>query len=216
MSDLIFIAIILASACFAGRRGIVKTVAGIFGTIAAYFATVKLIVPALTPIVAKTITPFCTRWLTGVATKSDVAAQVTVPYEAATDGLSNLLTSLKIPANLFDNISEKLAETGNSILAAAAETIGRELAPLIALILGFIAVKLVIWLAVKILSANIPVVRQLNSAAGFLLGTLSGALIVFVLCCLLRTFAPQGIAGFLSYEQINASIIGGFVFSLLG
>lgn len=216
MSDLIFIAIIIGSGCFAGRRGIIKTVAGMFGTIVAYFATVKLIMPTLTPIVAKTITPFCTRWLTGVAAKSDVAAQVTGPYEAATDGLSNLLAALKIPPNLFENISEKLAETGNSILAAAAEAIGRELAPLIALILGFIAVKLVIWLLVKIFSANIPVVRTLNSAAGFLLGTLSGILIVFVMCCLLRTFAPQGIAGFLSYEQINASIIGGFVFSLFG
>lgn len=216
MVDIILILIIIISACLAGKRGIIKTVAGMFGTIAAYFATVKLVMPWLAPKIATIITPLCTKWLSGIAQKSDVATQVTAPYSQATSSLDSLLAALKIPSTLFSDIGDKLAETGKSILAASGEAIGRELAPIIALLLGFVVIKIAIWFVVKLLSADIPIVRTLNHGAGFLLGAASGILIVIVLCIGLRAFAPQGIAGLLSIEQINASLIAGFIFKIAG
>lgn len=214
MVDLILVGIIVVSAVLAGSRGLVKTIAGMFGTLISYFATAKLVVPYFAPKIAVWITPYCTKMLMGSAERSGVLASAT--QSGAMDNITELLDKLHIPLSFLDPITQKVADFGNSVLAATAEVMGSELAPLIAFVAGFIAIKFAINLAAKLLSINLPIIGTLNHGAGCLLGAASGALLAVVLCVGLRAFAPQGIAGFLSLEQINSSLIGGFIFKFLG
>lgn len=215
MADLIFLCIILGMTFLAGRKGLFRLFAGAFGTIIAYFGAAKWAVPKLTAPAQEILTPLCRSFLSRAAEKSSVLQTVQQPYDATSQNLGQLLKALHVPHGLTQEVGDKIAETGHNILNSAAEIISKEIAPLLVFLLAFFLIKLAIWVAAQVFSADIPLVSGLNRTAGCLLGACSGVLVVVVLCVGLTAFAPQGVAGVLSQESISQSIIGSTVFRFI-
>lgn len=214
MIDLVFIVILLAACLIGARKGIIGAAAGLFGTLLAYLGAAKIAVPLLTPGLAKALLPQCEKVLLGSVGDS-VRQAVQTPFAQATQSLDGLLEALHVPGHLFDAVGQKLVESGDSVLRAAAEVISRQVAPILAFLAGFLLCKLVLWALVHVIGGGLPVVRTINRGAGLLLGAVGGAAIVVALCLGVRAFAPQGFGGAFSQQAVEESMIGGAVYRLL-
>lgn len=214
MIDLLFIVILLAACLIGARKGVIGAAAGLFGTLLSYLGAAKIAVPLLSPGIAKAILPQCEKMLLGTVGEG-LRQAVEAPFTQAAQGLEGLLEALHVPPHLFDAIGRRLAESGESVLGAAADVISRQVAPVIAFLAGFLLCKLALWALVHVIGRGLPVVRTLNRGAGLLLGAAGGAAIILALCLGVRAFAPQGIGGAFSQQAVEESLIGGAVYRLL-
>lgn len=214
MIDLLFIVILLAACLIGARKGVIGAVAGLFGTLLSYLGAAKIAVPLLSPGIAKAIFPQCEKMLLSTVGEG-LRQAVEAPFAQAAQGLDGLLEALHVPSHLFDAVGQKLAESGDSVLSAAADVISRQVAPVIAFLAGFLLCKLVLWALVHVIGGGLPVVRTLNRGAGLLLGAVGGAAIILALCLGVRAFAPQGIGGAFSQQAVEDSLIGGAVYRML-
>lgn len=213
MIDLIFLAIFLI-ACWAGaRKGVFGAAAGLCGSLISYLGAVKIIGPALTPMIAGILEPSVEKMLLQAA--GDRLSQVIQgPAAALGAQLDSLMQSLRIPEHLFDAVRQNLQISGQDLLSAAAKAVSQEIAPVLAFLAGFALCKGVVWLLVYLAGSKLPVVRAVNHGAGLALGAAGGLLMILLLCLGMRALAPQGVGGFLDQQSLAQSHIGAFVYGL--
>lgn len=194
--DILFAAILLIWIAIAAKKGAFRAVSGIAGTVLGVIVAwifqgglAQIIEPLLRPL------------LQGLAQKADLSAVRGLEHGST---LSELVSQ-------SGSVTDKLSELYQSLMARLAIQLSQRLAPIIAFLLLFVLVKLVIRLLCFVLDWDIPVLSKLNHFAGGLLGALSGALIVLVLCWAVMRFAPADNVGFLSRPCLQQSLIGGLV-----
>lgn len=222
--DIILAAIIVVTAVLGAKRGFFKSISGIAGTVMGFIAARTFAAPAAV-FIAKPITP----WFYSLFSKASTQAAFASAAENAAQGINSFCETLLasgIPKFLAELTKDALSSMSGGLSEFAAkysdpeyirilaEGAAAALSPIIAFILLYVAVRLLVALVCRILSGNIPVLRTVNRTAGFVLGLVSGLLIVILLCWGFRAFAPEA-GGMLSLDTLSKTIIGGFILKLL-
>ena len=211
--DLILVAILITAVYLGAQRGLMRAVAGIGGTLLGFVGAFALC-NRVSPLTQKLILPFVQRMVRNTAESTGLSDILNSPLVNETkEGFRTLLEALHITQ--ADAAVENAAGAGQTVLDAAAGSLAAQLAPIITFVLLLVGIKLIVSLAAKLLSMNIPVIRTLNKGAGALLGALSGMIVVIVLCFGVLQYAPEQDAGIFSQQALRQSAVGGFVANML-
>lgn len=157
--DIILIAILVLSAFFGYKKGLVKLGAKLFAGIIAIIITIIVYKPVSGMIINNT--------------QIDEKIGDTI--------LQN--TEKAINENIHNNLTSQI---GNKILPAEAENISKWVVYAVTAIVLFIAVKIILSIIISLLNfvANLPILKQFNEVGGIIYGLVRGILIVFI-CVLL-------------------------------
>ena len=219
--DAVFVVIIAVMVMLCAKRGLFKSISGIAGTVVGFIGATKLSESGA-KIISKLIRPL---FKEAFHTEKVQAAFADIAQRAA-HGIDNLKESLlssglsqktaELISGVFENMGASLSEfaelqaegtLGETLAIRAADL----LAPVLAFILLFVLIKLLVSLICRLLSANIPVVREVNRLGGGILGLISGLLIVILLCWGAVLFAPSENVGFFSLQTVENSLLGGYI-----
>lgn len=214
--DIVFAAILVGSIAIGAGRGAFKAISGIVGTVAGFIAAFKL-GETVTPMVAKVITPVV-RGAVKAAAKSQGVEEILESQltRDILDMFGRLLEALGLGGELGTAIQSQAQATGEQVVDAVTQGLTGQIAPVLAFLLIFLAARGVVTLVLGLLSWDrIPIISSINRLGGALLGALSGAAIVLVLCWGVLNLAPaEGVWG-LSHQTLRDSYVGSVVSGVL-
>lgn len=232
--DIAFVLILAFMFWYGRRRGALRVLAGLFGTIAAWLAASSLS-PRITPITIRIMTPYAHKAVASAAESMGLTpaidATVTLGQAAGNlaDTVSSLgekLSSLGLPEQL-SSLAEKLHIShslenllpglhGNvSPTELMTEAMVNKLAPFITFFALFVLIKFVISIVVRILSLDWPIISSLNHFAGGAIGLLGGVLIVLALCAGIFAYGSPESTGITSQTLLSQSYTGQLVASII-
>lgn len=226
--DIIF-AVVLAFMYWQGkRRGAFRVLSGMFGTLIAWLGASALSTSVM-PVTVKLMTPFAESAVEKAAGSMGLSEILGVSIPAGT-GTSDLAGQVLL-SGLTDQLSaiaDKLGISGtfSGVLSGAApvETVTpadlltramvEKAAPVITFFVLFVAIKAVLAFAVRIGSADWPIIGAVNRLAGGALGLAGGAVIVVALCAGIFVFGstePEGItSSVLLAQSFTGRLLAGF------
>ena len=192
-SDLVLAAILILAAVIGRKRGFVKTVFGLFGSVIAFVASFFLCRPFGSFLEEKIFLPrLSERFLSSLEEVSGtVRDQLNFSSLPETSGVSDLLKRFGTNASAVSS-----AASGQSTAQAVAEKVVSPFSHMIsiaaAFFIVFIAVTLLLKLAEVLLDlvAKIPGLKFSNHLLGLIAGLVWGVLLVAILSALLSELAP--------------------------
>ncbi|MBR5537942.1 MAG: CvpA family protein [Clostridia bacterium] len=198
--DVIFASILLFCIWATARRGALRAVSGLAGTVLGLVlgnhfqdSMTVFIEPALRPV------------MESLAKKADLT-NVTGLEEGS------LLSDLVAQSQQF---TEKAGRLYEQFVASLGETLTDSLAPIISFLIIFVLTKIALHLICGLLDLDIPVISGLNRVAGGILGAFAGAAVVLVLCWAVIRFAPTENVGLLSLPCLRQSHLGQLLVPLI-
>lgn len=196
-----FLLIFLVSVILAAKKGALKAISGIAGTVAGLIAGLLF---------QGRIAPFIEGALTPVVEKTIGSWDFSRFMELSSETLATL------SQELADVIAAWEQNSGGQIPEALATALTGEIVPRLAAILSFLViffcVKLAVTLILHLFNDSIPVFRTLSKGLGAVLGAVSGLLIVLVLCWAVLNYAPADeAAGIINQQSLRESFIGSVV-----
>ena len=194
MWDVIFVLVLGLCIWGGARRGAVRAVSGIAGTVLGVVLDplAQLLEPMIRPSLLRLTEKLDLTQVTGLRPETQLAALVE-------EGSA---------------LTDKVGELYQDLLRRLAELLSQSLAPILAFILIFVLAKLLIWMLCRLFDLDIPILSGLNRTAGGILGALSGVLLILALSWAVLSFAPQDEVGLLSRGCFARSFAGGFLSSL--
>ncbi len=191
--DVIFVSILLFCIWGTAKRGALRAVSGLAGTVLGLIlgnhfqdGMAVFIEPVLRPM------------MESLAKKADLT-QVTGLQEGS------VLSDLVVQSQQF---TEKAGQLYDQFLSSLGETLTVSLAPILAFLIIFLLTKIALHLVCGLLDLDIPVISSLNRMAGGILGAIAGAAVVLVLCWAVIRFAPAENVGLLSLHCLQQSHLG--------
>jgi uncharacterized membrane protein required for colicin V production len=191
--DVIFVSILLFCIWGTARRGALRAVSGLAGTVLGLIlgnhfqdGMAVFIEPVLRPM------------MESLAKKADLT-RVTGLEEGS------VLSDLALQSQQF---TEKAGQLYEQFLATLSETLTVSLAPILSFLIIFFLTKIALHLVCGLLELDIPVISGLNRLAGGILGAIAGAAVVLVLCWAVIRFAPAENVGLLSLHCLQQSHLG--------
>lgn len=195
--DVILVAILIASAVFAMKKGLIGTLFSLLGTVIAIVLSVMLSGPVSGFIDSNYVNPSVKQYILGVVDSSSVgksyeealnSIDVAAEIEKMPSQLKSVLELAGIDANDIISAANSATENSksakdnliNSIAAPISGTISR----VIALIVLFIILNIALTIAVKLVTAvfnALPLGSTVNKAGGLIFGILRGLIIVFAI-----------------------------------
>lgn len=214
--DLALIAIFVLCVVIGARRGALRAVAGLVSSVVGLVGAIKLS-PAISPVIAKIIAPFLAGTVKKAALSAGVDGILSSPVAHDTyAGFVKLFEALKLPNASADALFQSAADTSEKLSRAAGDALAARIAPILAFLAVFVALQLAVRVLASLLSHDgIPVLSSLNRMLGGLLGALTGAVVVLVLCWGALTYAPAEDIGLLNRHTLEQSRIGGALAELL-
>lgn len=119
--------------------------------------------------------------------------------------------------NLPDVITNYIEKTANDIKNSSIESVAVNISDTCVNGLSFFGIFLVARIVLFIISkvanliAELPLLKQVNKAGGFLIGIIKGLLIVYIVFAIISFLAPV-FEGSQLYSVINESFIGNFMY----
>lgn len=214
--DLALIAIFVLCVVIGARRGVLRAVAGLVSSIVGLVGAIKLS-PAISPLIAKIIAPFFAGTVKKAALSAGVDGILSSPVAQDTyAGFVKLLEALKLPNASADTLFQSAADTSEKLSRAAGDALAARVAPILAFVAVFVALQLAVRVLASLLGHDgIPMLSSLNRMLGGLLGALTGAVVVLVLCWGAVKYAPVEDIGLLNRHTLEQSRIGGTLAELL-
>ena len=235
--DLLFLAVLLFMYEYGKRRGAFRVAAGLLGTVGAWIGALALR-PQVQPLVERLLTPYAVRAVTSAADSVGLTPVLEATVElSGTAGalaqsaatLGDQLAALGLPGQMA-GLAEQLGITNSlsgTLSAAAAlgeispiqllaESLVGRIAPTLTFFLLFLLIKLAIWLCVRVLSLDWPIIGALNRMAGGAIGLLGGAVLVLALCTGVFLFGSPEPAGLTSRMLLSQSLTGRLLAGLFG
>lgn len=180
IADLIIIAVLVLALAIGVRRGLLGAVAGIVSVAAAFFGA-ALSASFLTPTVEQWLQPILMQKL-----EKRMQGARTADGEAMLGLLGFNGRSL---TDMFQNVTDRIRETGEAMLSAVAGSVAHSIAYALVYLASFIVLLIVFRLLCKLIDKiELPVVSQLDSVGGGILGLIEGALLVFVAVWAMQKF----------------------------
>ena len=195
--DIVLIAVLLLFAVLGWRRGAFRSVIGIV-VVAAALVGAGFVAQQGAPVVAKMVTPVISQQ---IETRFEEAAQSKLPSdteavdaEDAADWFSAAGFYHKTAEKLAEDTMTQVRETGQAMIAAAADSIIRAAASAILFFLSFFLLLIVLKVVSKILGllTAVPGLHLADAIGGGLFGLIQGGLILFVVIWVMQ-FIGSGI-----------------------
>lgn len=194
LADIIIIALLLLALIIGVRRGLLGAVAGIVSVAAAFFGA-ALSASFLTPTVEQWLQPLLMQKLEKGMQGAQSADGETLLGLLGFDG-----QGLR---EMLQTVTDRIRETGEAMLSAVAGSVAHSVAYALTYLASFIVLLIACRLLCRLLEkVELPVISQLDSVAGGILGLLEGALLVFV-----AVWAMQKFHWLLTPEMIADSTI---------
>lgn len=233
--DVIFLLIVIFMFFVGKKRGAVRVVTGLFGTLAAWIGASALS-PSLTPLTVRLVTPYASSAISrgaeamGLTPVLDTAVAISDGMAQTASSLLTLgekLSALGMPEQLSE-LAGRLGVTGTlesmvpetAVTLTPAELLTQamvaKIAPIATFFILFILIKAAISIVSRLLSLDWPIFSSLNHMAGGLIGLLGGALLVLALCAGILTWGTAEEAGLTSAVMLRESFIGGFAARFIG
>ena len=198
--DLILAAILIVSAVFAAKKGLIGTLFSLLGTVIAIVLSIILSGPVSGFIDSEFVNPSVKQYIINAVDSSSVgksyeealnSIDVAAEIERMPEGLKTILELADI--NTDDIIAKANSVTDssraakdnliNSIAAPISGTISR----VIALVVLFIVLNIALWVVAKLVTAvfnALPLGGSINKVGGLIFGILRGLIIVFAISVL--------------------------------
>ena len=191
--DVIFVSILLFCIWGTARRGALRAVSGLAGTVLGL-----ILGNHFQDGMAVFIEPVRRPRMDSLAKKAALT-RVTGLAEGS------ILSDLALQSQQF---TEKAGQLYEQFLATLSETLTVSLAPILSFLIIFLLTKIALHLVCGLLELDIPVISGLNRLAGGILGAIAGAAVVLVLCWAVIRFAPAENVGLLSLHCLQQSHLG--------
>ena len=170
-ADLVIAAILIVALALGVKRGLLASIAGIVSVVAAFFCA-SMAADYLTPKVEALVQPLMLEKLAG---------KLSTPSADGSTMLGALGFQGENLSNMLQNVTQRIQETGEELLSAVAGSVTHSVSYALVFLVIFIVLVLLFGLIVKLFEKiEIPVISQVDSIAGGLLGLIEGVLVVFL------------------------------------
>ena len=228
--DIAFGAIIALSIVLCAKKGLFECISGVAGTVAGFIGA-RMLSGRLAGVFSGFVRPMFHRVFSGAKVQqamSDLVQRVSADITDMQSGLQQSLQesglgeqTAELVSGVMDYINASASqlvqmESNGTLAARLADGAAEAVTPVAAFILLFTLIKFVVSLGCRLLSANIPVIREVNILGGVVLGIISGMFTVAMICLGVVIFAPEESIGFLSLQTLYTSYIGRFFAILFG
>jgi len=190
--DLILVALIAISNFIGYKKGLIKVAFGLVSFVLAIIISVILYKPVSNFIINNT--PLDEKI-------ESVISEKFTSSETSDEEINNIV------ANYFSNVKDATAPI-------VVDTISKTIINISCMIIVFVVSKIILafFKFIGDLIAKIPLIKQVNSAGGFLYGLLKGFIIVYILLALISIISPfVNINGLIN--MINSSIITNIMYN---
>ena len=180
IADIIIIVILIAALIIGVKRGLLGAIAGIVATVLAFIGAA---------VSATLLTPTVEQWLQPVLMKK---IEQKLQGAQTADG-GEILGLLGFDGqglqDMLHTVTERVRETGEAMLAAVTGSVAHSIAYALTYVVSFLILLIVFRLLAKLIEKiELPVLSQVDSICGGLLGLIEGALIVFVAVWAMQKF----------------------------
>lgn len=228
--DIAFGAIIALSIVLCAKKGLFECISGVAGTVAGFIGA-RMLSGRLADVFSGFVRPMFHRVFSGAKVQqamSDLVQRVSADITDMQSGLQQSLQesglgeqTAELVSGVMDYINASASqlvqmESNGTLAARLADGAAEAVGPVVAFMLLFTAIKLLVSLICRLLSANIPLIREVNALGGGVLGIMSGLLTVALICWGIVLFAPAESVGFFSINTLYTSYIGRFFAILFG
>ena len=228
--DIAFGAIIALSIVLCAKKGLFECISGVAGTVAGFIGA-RMLSGRLADVFSGFVRPMFHRVFSGAKVQqamSDLVQRVSADITDMQSGLQQSLQesglgeqTAELVSGVMDYINASASqlvqmESNGTLAARLADGAAEAVGPVVAFLLLFTAIKLLVSLICRLLSANIPLIREVNALGGGVLGIMSGLLTVALICWGIVLFAPAESVGFFSINTLYTSYIGRFFAILFG
>ena len=220
--DIMIIAILAVCVWLSYRKGLIKTLFDLLGTVIAFLGAL-----AFNGMVGAWIDTTFVRTPVRNMVLSTLADTPVLKYEDALAGIDVAAKIRNMPAALkgllesvgvsteeligkVASVSANTAEAKNQLIDSIAAPISATISTAIAFVLLFVILLVVCMVASKLLSALfnlLPVGRQLNRFGGAAFGLIEGILIVLVVTAVIWAISRGAGEGFFSAESVDKTLI---------
>ncbi len=187
--DIIAVAVLLCFVLLGGKRGLLRSAAGLLTVVVALVGA-GMIAGTLSAPAAKLLAPAIEKHIAAKVddAMADQADRVQMP-EAEVEGTfsaGDLLALLgldqEVRDSLTDRVQETVRDTGVSIAAAVVESIAQSILYGVLFLLAFLALMLALELLTRALDLvlKLPGLHGLNTLGGAAVGLIEGALLLFL------------------------------------
>lgn len=198
--DIILAAILVASAVFAMKKGLIGTLFSLLSSVVAIVLAVMLSGPVSGFIDSEFVNPSVKQYILGVVDSSSVgksydealnSIDVAAEIEKMPSQLKSVLELAGIDTNdiisAANSISSNSSAAKDNLINSIAAPISGTISRVIALIVLFVILSIVLWFVAKLITAvfnALPLGGTLNKAGGLIFGILRGLIIVFAISVL--------------------------------
>lgn len=170
-ADIIIIVVLIVALALGVKRGLLASIAGIVSAIAAFFCA---------SIAANYLSPVVEQWIQPVLMEK---IKMKLQGTQSADG-STMLGLMGFDGenlrNMLQSVTERVQQTGEALLNAVADNIAHSVSYSLVFLVTFIVLLLLFGLIVKLFEkVELPILSQLDSIGGGILGLTEGVLVVF-------------------------------------
>lgn len=216
--DIIIIAVFFLTVFVSYKKGFVKSLFDLIGTLLAFTAA-KIFSGTLAPqgfgmFVEGPARATLSKSLGKIGT-TDYGAQVQEAIESIPDGLSGVMQLIGIDKEaILQQVSSSELAQGNlvdTIMSKVVEPVGTAVIQFVLFVILAVAFTVIIRIGVKLLDfvvKKIPVVKKLNSSLGIVVGILRGFLTVIIISMVIGL-----VVSFIGSEEITEAVNGSVIIS---
>ncbi|HPJ22572.1 MAG TPA: CvpA family protein [Clostridia bacterium] len=215
-ADYIIIGLIVVFALLGLKNGLLKSIYKVVALVASIYLSIKLARPVA-------------GWFrgTGLYLKlkelvSDIIAKLGIDFTQIADtsdanSIYDVIKGTPFPDNVKTSISEALAKSSQNaagLLDEFVDKIAFFLLVILCAIILFIILRILFWLAGYLIKGitSLPIIKQVDRVAGFILGAAMGVVIVYLISLLLIYTSPyEKLAPI--YENINRGLIAPYFYN---
>ena len=220
--DLVIIAVLVIFVIVGVKRGFVLTLLPVISVVVAILLGIALKGPVRSLLGRTQMEQKITVSVTNIAQKA-LNGSKGVNAEASEEQKKDATDASAIPKYISDTVKNWLAKAGENIFGEdtdTAERLGTKAASLIMDLIAFLiiaVIAIIVMLIIKVIvkrtrELNIPVLHQLDSVGGGILGFVLGAAILYGIAFVLGILASCGYLTSFA-ELVKQSLLGGFIYN---
>lgn len=195
--DIVLVAILIVSALFAFKKGLIGTLFSLLGTVVAIVLSVMLSGPVSGYINQEFVNPSIKQYILGAVDSSSVgksyedalnSIDVAGAVERMPSELKSVLEFAGIDTSEIVEMANSVTENSNAakdnLIDSIAAPISGTISRVIALIVLFVILSIILWVVSKLVTAvfnALPLGGMVNKVGGLIFGVLRGLIIVFAI-----------------------------------
>lgn len=224
--DLILVAILVVSAVFAAKKGLIGTVFSLISTLVAIVLSLVLCAPVSGFIDSAFVNRPVKQYILSAVDSStvgktydealqniDVAGQIKAMPKALKDILELADIDVDQIVSKAEGVQNNASEAKDELINAIAAPISATISKVIALVVLFAVLSVALWVVAKLITAvfnALPLGKSINRFGGLAFGVVRGIIIVFVISALFsavtKTISPDS-NNIFSKKTVDSTVV---------